>query len=315
MTTPHAVLLDGVAAYVDGDAITVGEVMRLLAPEIGRLQAAYKGEALRERLREKYRERLNFLIDTRLILRAFQAKPEQVNAAQLDREVERRAEEFTREQFKGDRGELLAALREEGLTPEQWRGRIRETLIVGYMRSREVEGKVIVSPADVRTAYEARATSLQQPAKVHLLLMYFKGGGAEEAKAGARRRAEAARQKVEAGGDFGAVAKAESDDSKAAAGGDWGWLDAQDLRAELAGAVTGLAVKVTSPVVEAEGDFYLLRVEERREAAPLSFDETRAAIERELREKEAQRIHEAWVTRLRRAAFVDIRKETPFDDE
>jgi peptidyl-prolyl cis-trans isomerase SurA len=312
---PEPVLLDGVAAYVNGQVITVGEVMRVLAPELARLRSAYSEDALLPRLREKYKERLQALIDSRLVLKAFEAKPEEINAARLEREVERRYQEFVRDQFGGDRDAFVTALREEGLQPEQWRTHLRESLILSFMRQREVDAHVIVSPAEVRAAYEARRAVLTRPEQVHLRLMLFKGGATEAARADALRRAEAARQRVAGGADFGVVAKEVSEDPKAAAGGDWGWVAPQDLRAELAGALTGLVVNATSAAVEAEGDGYLLRVEERRAGGVVPFEEARQELERDLREKEAQRLHQAWMAQLRRGAFVDVRPETPFDDD
>ena len=308
------VIVDGVAAYVNGQAITVGDVMRLLAPEFQRLQSVYQGQALQDKMNEKFRDKLDLLVETQLILAAFQAD-KKADTAAVDREVDHSYDEFLREKFGGDRAAFGEALKEESMTPEEWRQHIRESMIVNYLRGREVEQHIIVSPAEVRSVYEARAGEYQRPAQVHLRLAQFRGGEAADAQAAARRRAEESRGQLLQGADFGAVARKETADTHAASGGDWGWIEPKELRAELAAVVGTLPTNTVSAVVAADGDCYLLRVEERRLAGAVPFEEVRKTIERDLRMKEGQRLYTAWIARLKRNAYVKICEDNPFKDE
>jgi parvulin-like peptidyl-prolyl isomerase len=124
----------------------------------------------------------------------------------------------------------------------------------------------------------------------------------------AARRAEAQkiREALAGGADFATLARKVSQDEKAALGGDCGWMAASELRAELAEAAKGLAAGGISPVVEAGGDCYILKVEERQAAGRVSFEEARPEIEKRLRKQESERLYDAWIERLKREAYVEI---------
>ena len=111
---------------------------------------------------------------------------------------------------------------------------------------------------------------------------------------------------MQAGGDFAELARTLSEDGKASAGGDWGWVDARDLRPELATPVASLKKGAVSGVLRMDDDFYLVKLEERQAAGPVPFDEVRSTIEKELRRKEIRRLSVLWIERLRKDAYIKL---------
>ena len=305
------VVLDGVAARVNDAAITVGDVMEVVAPLRQQWSRTLEGAELDRRTQEAYSNALNSLIESKLICRAFEADGK-VNAEWLNREVDRRVDELIRERFKGDRAAFLDALKDERLTLADWRQRIRESLIVSYMRNKEVDSRISVSPAEIKAAYDAQVARYRRAEQIHLRLIVIHGAEKEADRAARRQRADEVRQKAAGGGDFAMLARQFSEDGKAESGGDWGLLEPSDLRKEL-GAVAGkLSAGQVSDVIEVEGDYYILKVDERQAAGQVPLDDVRKDIERTLRQKEGKRLHDAWIVRLKKDAYVQIVQSDPW---
>ena len=301
------VTLDGIAAYVDDAVITVGEVWDAVAPVQQQLRERYAGRDLEDKLRDAYQETLDGLIENKLSLKQFEAE-RVIDEEQLRRKVDRQVDEFIRDRFQGDRVAFQKALKAQRLTVEEWRKDLRERLIVGFMRNREVDSRVVISPRQVREIYESNAAKYQRPARIKIRMIVIHGAGDEKDLAARRQLAEETRKKVSEGADFADYARKVSEDGKGPSGGDWGWMAPADLRVELAQAASQLAPGGISPVIFADGEFYIFKVEDSQKAGPIPFEEARKDIERDLRKKEARRLYDAWIERLRKSAYIEIVK-------
>lgn len=299
------VTLDGVAAYVNDSVITVSEVKEAVAPVIPQLRQVYDGADLEARIKEVYGEALDDLINAKLILKAYDADTK-INREGVDKYVEKKVGEFIQSRFGGDRQEFLKALRDEHMSMEEWRRRMRERIIVGMMKSREVEGKVVISPREVVSAYEDNAAKFHRDEQVKVRVILVHGSTNQTDRAVREASAKEALSKIAAGTDFADMACKISEDGKAGQGGDWGWLDARDLRPELAQAVKSLKKGAVSNVVVMDGDFYLIKLEDRREAGQVPFEEVRTAIEKDLRRKEIRRLNAVWMEELRKNAYIQV---------
>ncbi len=291
------VLIDGTAAYVNGHVITIGEVRAVMAAEEMRLFQSLRGEALRNALQALYAETLNTLIERRLILDAYALRDVQLPEAA----VQERISEIIDNMFEGDRSRLVAALAEDHLSFEDWQDRVREQMIVSAMRAANVAPSASVSPLRVREIYASRVDALRQPAQVKLRMILLEGGSG----GAGRKQAENVRVEILGGRPFDAVARLVSSGTHAEDGGDWGWIEPTKLlRPELAAAAMNIAPGVVSEVIELDGDFYLLLVEDRRAEHVLPLEEAQNGIIRELREQEAERLYGEWVERLKKDAYI-----------
>lgn len=285
--------LDGFAAVVNERTITIGDVMMSIHEAEERLRILYGGEELEAKRQELFRSGLERLIDQALIIEEFGTRKDMQIP---ERMVDDRINEIVFERFNNDRSALMSALAEDQITFADWRETIRERLIVMALRRVEIGDRIIISPTQVRQAYEERKDRYHSPGQVKLRLIYVPLGTPPEA---AHDAVAAARARIEAGEAFDAVAKEVSQDPSAPLGGDWGWLDPAMLREELKTAVTGLAPGAVSDILFTPEGYYLLQIDERRDASTKSFEEVRAEIEAELRERESERLYADWMKRLR----------------
>jgi len=285
--------LDGYAAIVNERIITIGDVMMSIFEAEERLRILHGGAELEAKRQELFLSGLEKLIDQALILEEFKKKSE----IQIpDRLVDDRVNEIIFDRFKGDRSALMSALAEDQITLEDWKETVRERLIVSYMRRFEIGEKIVISPTQVRDAYESRKDRYEEKGKVRLRMIFSR---MTEVPEEASDKIMQARDRIVAGENFADVAKELSDDSSQDIGGDWGWMEPDMLREELKAAATNVAVGAVSDVIFTPEGYYLLLVEDKKESQTKTFEEVRSEIESELRESESERLYKDWMQRLR----------------
>lgn len=296
--------VDGVAAYVNDSVITVGDVREAMAPIVAQMKAA-RGEDISARIKALYDETLMTLVENKLILAAYQAD-DKLNKEAVEKLVERRVGAFIQDRFGGSRQEFLKTLRDERVSIDEWRAKVREDIIVGIMRNREVDSQVVVSPREVTQAYESNAGLYSRPEQIKLSVLVVKGSTNETVRAERLQAARDCAQKIKVGEDVAAAARRMKEAGLSDSGGPWDWTDVADLRRELADGVRTLAVGATGDVIPVDGDYYIVRVDDRRKAGPVPFDDVRGTIERDLRRTEAKRLYRVWIDRLKKDAFIEL---------
>jgi parvulin-like peptidyl-prolyl isomerase len=297
--------VDGYAALVNNRVITVGEILAMIQPIRAQLAETYDGRELETKMEQAYQEGLDALIERALILEEFTA----MGGNLPDRAVDDQINVMINERFKNDRAAFLEALAEDRMTIDDWREETRNRLIVNLLRRREITDRVIISPRAIRELYESRMAQYQIPEQIQLRMIVLHKGASSNDQAVKRKEAKNIREKLLAGSDFAELAKSSSEGYKAADGGDQGWMDPKKLRQELADVIAKLAPGRISEVVETEGDYYILKVEAKKNASIIPLDDVRGQIERELRKGEEERMYKAWIERLKRKFFVKILSE------
>jgi parvulin-like peptidyl-prolyl isomerase len=303
----ESITIDGVAAFVNDGVVTVGEVKEAMGPMLPQLRQLYTGADLESQQQELYADILDDLINAKLIMKAYDADTK-LNKDGIEKYVEKRVSDFIQERYAGDRQEFLKNLRGAHMSMEEWRRQMRERIVVGMMKSREVDAQVMISPRDVRRIYEENPKKYTREAKVKIRVILIQGLTNEASRVTGGKAAADALLKIRTGADFATIAREISEDGKAKDGGDWGWYDIRDLRPELAVPVKALQKNMVSEVIRMDGNYYLVKLEDSLAAGPIPFEEVRGSIEKDLRKKEIRRVTEGWMTRLRKDAYIEIIK-------
>ncbi len=298
--------VDGLAAKVNNRAITVGEVMAAVQPMERRLRMTYTGQELVQRLEEAFEQTLNAMMEQALIIEEFKRRDGQMPRQAVDQQIQA----IIAENFGGDRGRFLQQLADEGMTLEEWREEIRDQMIVMMLRSEEVRPKVVVSPRQIRAAYEARLAEFQQDAEARVRMITLTAPSDDHEQedpvsVDPEVQAENLRTRVLDGESFAELARTYSQDPRAERGGDWGWIDPEVLRPELAQVAAHLEAGAVSEVITTPEAAYLLTVEDRREARIIPFSEVRDELADDVRREEEARIYRAWIDRLRARHHVE----------
>ena len=300
-TMAKAIPMDGYAASINDQVITTADVLAAIQPLDRQLRQNYSGEALTRKLEEAYAGALDSLVERALILDAFNRRKD-LNLP--DTAVNARVEEIIRNKFNNNLAEFNKTLQAEGLTLDEWKKNLRAAIIVSLMREREVESRVSISPQTVFDAYQQAGEAYRIPDQVELRMIVIHHGTNTVEEALKRKQAEDICRRLLAGERFDELARQVSEGPKAAEGGYLGWIDPATRRAELADAIAALDPGEISDVIPAGDDFYILKVEGRKNGMVIPFEKAQETIRQELHKKEAQRLFDAWIARLKKDAFI-----------
>lgn len=293
--------VDGTAAVVNGTVITIREVLTAMQPVQRLLSQKHSGDELNRELEQAYEKTLDSLIERQLILDEFK---NQKKFTIPDNIIDIRIDEILHTEFDNDRAKLMKALEADGMSMEDWREEIRNRMIVSLMRSQALEGSDVVSPQAVRSTYQQTIAEFTTPDQVELRMIVIQKGDTEQETAVKSRQAQEVRNKLLAGEDFAKLAKQVSEGTKSEEGGYWGWIEPSSRRAELAAVLAALKPGEISEVIEAGDSFYIMKVEARKHASVVPFEEAQEKIRSELAKEQSQQAYDAWIKRLKEKAYI-----------
>ena len=299
-----AVVVDGIAAVVNGEVITLLDLekaSRIVLDE--RLRAAPAAE--RERLRhEVLAEILDQLVLVRIQSQLARQTGIQVSPAEVDtaivniREDNRMSEEV-----------LARVLLERGMTQEDYRRDIEDQIRLSKLVQREIRAKVTATDGEVAAWFNVHRQDWYHPERVrirHLLIPLPAAPSADEVEA-ARAKAIALLDRFKGGAEFAALVRAETPKAAADADPVSGEITRGELFPALEAAVFELPVGGVSEPVQSPAGFHLVQVAEKTPAYEPVLEDVRSSIEQKITELKTRERYDAWVKKLRSEAIVEIR--------
>ena len=297
-------MVDGIAAVVNSNVITYGQVREILMFRQRSLGEMYEGAEMQEKMRESQSAALKDLIDRQLIIDHFKSEgfkiPEYV--------IEDRINTIVREEFGGDRTAFVRTLKAQGLSLARFREIERDKIIVQAMRQRAVRSDFVISPDKVSAFYRKNIAQYSTPEEIQLSMIVLRAesDGSENPVESKRAMAQEIRTKLVEGAEFAGMAQMYSDDSTADLGGDWGWIDRNTLTPELNKIAFSLKPGELSDVIQLGDNFYIMRVDAKKPAVTRPLGEVRDEISKQLFEEERLRLQDQWIETLRKKAYVKI---------
>src|SRR5438874_6728630 len=296
----EAQVVDGIAAVVHGDVITYSQVRALSAPREKLLRQQVTGEELNKKLIELREMALKDLIDRRLVIQAFKKESYQIP----DHVVDQRVHDIIRESFGGDRNTFVKTLEAQNYSLGEFKEKEMERIIVQAMRSHNVKTNYIISPSKIEDFYRKHRELFTSKEEIKLRMIMISGqkdtGNAQAQKS----LAEEVLGKLAGGAEFEQTAQIYSEDSTKDNGGDWGWIGRNTLAVPLEKFAFNMPVGRISNIIDYAGNYYILKVEDKRGGTTRSLAEARADIEKKLIQDEAQQIQERWIASLREKAYI-----------
>lgn len=249
--------VDRIVAVVNSEVITLSDLRQRVA-QVTR-QLTRQGTTLpptdvleKQVLERQIMERLQIQLANETSLR--------VDDLTLDRAVGRIADnnKMSMTQFR-------KALEQDGLSWERFREEVRNEMLLTRVREREVEGRIVVSDAEVSNflAHPENAGGQEEYNLSHILFR-APDGATPEQLARLRTKAEDVAARVARGEPFDKLAASYSDAPDALTGGNLGWRGADRLPSLFAEAVTGLKPGESTPILRSAAGFHIVRVVDRK---------------------------------------------------
>ncbi len=262
--------IDRIVAVVDQVVITENELIDRIQTVRSQLEKQGGNMPPTDVLQKQILERL---INDRLLLQYAAQTGVRVDDTQLDKTVERIAE-----QNKLSIPEFRAALEQEGISYRKFREDIRNEIIIARLREREVENRVNVTEAEIDnylTTQSARGDIQDEFEISHILIRTPEEGSPEELQK-LREKAEQALKQLQDGANFAEVSASHSDAPNALEGGNLGWKTSTQIPELFNEALKPMQPGDLSPILRSPNGFHILKMTDRRGGtSPLVVEQTK----------------------------------------
>jgi len=310
-------LADGIAAVVNNKVITYVQINQQVSENEKLLRQHFQGEELFEQVKEAKLGILKSLIDRELILQQFKDDmkgniPDTYINAEVDRAI--------REQYGGDRVAFIKTLYERGVTMKQYREDIENSIIIRFMREKNIVQTILVSPYQIEQFYQQNLRLFQQDEQIKVSTIVLRKSSTLSEKTGPDGKTisydpqlEIAKEilyKLDTGSDFGELAKSYSEGSNKSDGGALGWVTQSGksaIRSDLWPALAKLQPgQHTDVIATTDGFYYILQVEDRKKFAVTPLEDVRGQIEQTVIGQRTQLRQQEWLDSLRNKAFIKM---------
>jgi peptidyl-prolyl cis-trans isomerase SurA len=249
--------MDGIAAVVDEDIITLLELEQRTRETLSQLQQRGTSPPSIDQLRGQILERL---IIEKLQLELAKRVGVTIDDEQLARVLNNIAKEnqLTLAQFR-------QALQKEGINYAQFREQIRGEVLRSQLKAKVVDNKVIITPREVdnHLATTPVTDNNLEYNLLHLLLSLPEAASPELVMQ-ERKRAQEIHSQLRSGDDFRQLTLANSDGQQALEGGDLGWRKADFLPTLFTDEVLKMSVGDISPILRSSSGFHIIKLEATR---------------------------------------------------
>lgn len=285
-------IVDRIVAIVNEEIITLGDV-----EEFVEVEKAEKIKSIRDYfLGLKLREKLELLIEDRLIRQEAKRMGIEVGEGEIDQVVEG----IKRKNLISD-DELKENLKRENISYESFRQGIRDAIIRERVISRMVTPELNLDDRKLREYYDLHKDEFKEE-EVRLRQVFISG-----VREDSRERAKKALSLIIKGVPFDEVAKEYSDEPSGKYGGDIGFVKKNDLIPELRDALKGKAKGEITDIIRSPYGYHILRLEEIKGGDPPPFDEVKEEIKRRLILEESQKRYREFVEKLKRKSYIEIK--------
>lgn len=272
------------AATVDGKGITrerLDMYMKDRLREHKLQQASVDEKKLREAI-------LQELIGEQLSFTEAEAKGIKITEAEVDKEIDQLRKRLGEEQY-------AKALKDKDLTPEAYRSRMREKLILARLVESFVKPEEITEQ-ELQEAYKNSSRPFLKPARVNMKIVEFQAEDAANAAA-----SEIKKSKL----DFDEYAK-KLDTEKKASVTDYGWVSPEFFSPAMAASVKMLKEGQHGGPYKGKTGFYLVRVRERENESVSTFEEVKETIRSSMLQEKRNNAYLQWLTQKRNSAKIVV---------
>jgi peptidyl-prolyl cis-trans isomerase SurA len=293
---------DRVVAVVNNDAITLGELQETVMAY--RQESRQRGGASDTDLAKQL---LPKLIDNRLQLQEADREKVVVEDAEVNDELSERVKTTYGAKSLEDFERML---KEQGVTMETVKKRLRDSLRVQKVIRRKVALRVSVTDQEIQQYLEENRSKLETGLSYHarhILVVPEDASARDAAWEAARIKAELIRAQLRDGADFADMARQHSKDATARDGGDLGILKRGELSQEIEAEILALQPGELSRPYRSPLGYHLFRLESKDSLEGDGLVRVKQQIREILfREKYETRL-DAWLKEIKQRAIIEVR--------
>lgn len=281
-----------VAAKVNSKEILMEEVDFFVAPELERMEAM--GQQVTPEIKKNFRD---FWVEQSISRELMIQKAVTDKVVITDEEVEKA---FTKTENKGS-----------ALSADRLKQFIKEDLLVDKLIENNVMSKIVVTDKEVEDFYNSRKDKMKEPEQVkarHILILEHISDTAEK-KEENKKKIETVLAEVKAGKtDFSELAKKYSECPSAPSGGDLGFFARGQMVSAFENSAFALKPGETSDVVQTQFGYHIIKVEDRKEARDLPFEEVKELVRENIKHEKGNGEIAKMIDVLKSKATIEVIK-------
>ena len=296
-------LVDGIAAIVNDDIITITEVNEAMLPVTEQLSRQYSGLELTQQMKASFKRTLTSLVDVQLQL----ARARNLNLRVSDEDVKQQIETLKKQNDLADE-QFVQLLKTRGLSLEVYKKQVTEGLLISKVVNAEVRSRLTVLDTELQQAYSAKQQQYQVAGgqTVSHILFLWPPYVTEQDEERLRTKAESVLRQLRNGGDFAALARQYSDGPSAETAGLLGTFQPGELLPGFEEAAAQLQPGQISDVVRTRIGLHIIRLEARQAAGMKPFAEVQEELKTEILRDKTERKYQEWLESLRQQAYIKI---------
>lgn len=292
-TAPERVVLNKIAAVVNGEIITLHELRRQAGAEFVRARINPSDPASRGQVNEIMSKVLSVMIDDMLLRQEAERLQIKVTDSDIDNEMRKliQRNQTTEKEF----ATMLAA---QGGTMEMVRERLKNSILSQRIISIMIARKIVVTPEEISAYYDEHKSEFQAERSVDFSLIVFSPSSDpletyKKITSGSLSFEEAARK----------FSEGPSPDN----GGRLGMIQWDDLAPPLKAQILQMRVGDVSGLFTINNRECLLKLNDLTSGRNMTLEEATSEIERVLREPRLEDRFVEYTEQLRSRAVIDIR--------
>ena len=279
---------DTIVAKVNGKVLK----MKDLEAEVDRLipLITFHRRISTEKRKNYYNQALQSLIVRELEYQDAVSKGMKPDKEKTDAEIQKIMKRFkSPEDYK-------AALKKQGLTEKTFRTAIDREFLIQAIVTKTVTEPSQVSEAKLKEFYDKHITEFKKPESIKLRVLATKD----------EKKASEMLEKLKKGEDMAQLANTMSEGAFKSNGGDIGYVHKGRMAPEIDKVAFSLKVGEVSAPIHVEDTWYIIKVEDKKPAYTVSFDETKGKLEKELETGKALELEKKWIASLKAKATIKI---------
>ncbi|MCQ2379956.1 MAG: SurA N-terminal domain-containing protein [Victivallaceae bacterium] len=285
---------NSILASVNGEPISLMDVLPRTQAREYQLGSVYKGEELEKKVREVRREAVDDIINRKLVVADYRKGQIRIPESDIEGQIEEAAAKYGARTRRSFEEKLKAA----GTTMEQFRKEIEETMIYQMMIFREQHIHSKLTPKEVFEYYRANLAEFTTGERVELGMILLD-----------KRRPDydlavqdISESLCQSPSLFDEMVARYSPDS--ADGGSIGMLDVRRLRKEFANVICDFDEGLAFGPIETPDGTAFLRIRKHVPERTAPFKEVQKQVREKMEKKSRQEIADSYIARLRRTAVI-----------
>ena len=290
---PEAIVVNKIAAVVNGEIVTLHDLRQHSASEFVRLGVNPTDPANRRQIDEVMSKVLTVMIDDMLLRQEAERLKIKVPDSDVDNEIRKLVQrnQTTTQEFE-------ARITAQGGTMDMLRERLRHSILSQRIIGMMIARKAVVTTEEINRYYEEHQNEFQAEKSVDVSLIVFSPSS---------NASEITNQILNGAISFEDAARKYSEGPAPENGGNLGMIRWDDLAPPIKAQVMDLTPGQVSGVFQINTRDCLLRLNDSKSGRHMTLEEATPEIERILREPRLEERFAEYTQQLRGRAVIDIR--------